>query len=168
MQFVLSLPCLWDSYVCLVEFEVSNLTLLPQRPLGLHFTGAYLIWELPNIFLNFQRQLDNSGRKKTWYRVLNRLVLLSTYAIFRLGMGSVTIFQMGHDMVLTQRDRHTKLGVQHIVPSMLHVGIQEAQEVRRMPVLLAIIQLGSMTFLHFQGFYWFSKILLKGDLRKEK
>jgi hypothetical protein len=126
------------------------------------------MWELPNIFLNFQRQLDNSGRKKTWYRAINRVILLSTYVIFRLGQGSISIFQMAYDMFLTQQDRHPKLGAQYIVPSLLRVGSEEVQEVRRLPVLLAMIQLGSMAFLHFQGFYWFSKILLKGDLRKGK
>ncbi|KAG0650645.1 Topoisomerase I damage affected 4 [Hyphodiscus hymeniophilus] len=138
------------------------------RPLALHYTGAYLLWELPNIFLNFQRQLDNSGRRKTWYRTVNRGFLLSTYAIFRLALGSMTIFQMGRDMILTRRDPHPKLGVQHIVPPLLSTGHQGVQEVQTMPVVLAIIQLGSMAFLHLQGFYWFSKILLKGDLRKVK
>jgi hypothetical protein len=75
---------------------------------------------------------------------------------------------MGYDMVLTARDPHPKVGAQHMVPSLLRVGEHEAQKVRGLPILLSIIQLGSMTFLHFQGFFWFSKILLKGDLRKEK
>ena len=75
---------------------------------------------------------------------------------------------MAHDVILTVQDLHPRIGAQHVVPSLLRVEEYGIQGVRRLPALLAFFQLGSMMFLHFQGFYWFSKILVKGDLRKDK
>lgn len=96
------------------------------------------------------------------------MILLSTYAIFRLGLGSVSLVHMTHDLFVTALDSHPVLRAQHVAPSLLRVGEDEVQEVRRLPILLAVFQLASMTFLHLQGFFWFSKILLKGDLRNKK
>jgi hypothetical protein len=75
---------------------------------------------------------------------------------------------MAHDLFVTAMDPYPMLRAEHIVPSLLRVGEDETQQVRRMPILLAIFQLASMTFLHLQGFFWFTKILLKGDLRNKK
>ncbi|KAH7387010.1 TLC domain-containing protein [Phaeosphaeria sp. MPI-PUGE-AT-0046c] len=140
---------------------------LGYRPLALHYTGTFLIWELPNLFLNFQRLLDHSGRRNSWYRAVNRIVLLSTYAVFRLGLGSFSLLRMSHQFFLTATDPHPMLRAECVVPSLLVNSEAKAQQVSRLPILLAIFQLTSMTVVHIQGFVWFTKIVLKGDLRKK-
>jgi hypothetical protein len=133
----------------------------------LHYSGAFLIWELPNLFLNFQRLLDHSERRNSWYRAVNRIVLLSTYAIFRLGLGSISILFMAHDLFVTAMDPNPILRAECVVPSLLTNDEAEGKDVSKLPMPLAIFQLISMTVVHVQGFVWFTKIILKGDLRKK-
>jgi hypothetical protein len=81
----------------------------------------------------------------------------------------MSISEMARDMFLTWMDPEPRIGTDHVLPSLVSVGKGESQEVGRLPVLLALAQLGSMLLLHCQGFYWFSKVVAKGDmLRKEK
>jgi hypothetical protein len=127
-----------------------------------------MIWELPNLFLNVQRRLDGAGNRMTLIRAVNRVFLLSTYAIFRLGFGTITLFQMTSDMVTTLGNAHPIIRAEYIVPSLLHSTHGVYQEVRRPPWFLALIQLGSMGFLHVQGFYWFARIMRKGDLATKR
>jgi hypothetical protein len=89
--------------------------------------------------------------------------MLSTYAIVRLGSGTVVLCRMISDMIVTFKDPHP-VGTEHLLP-----GVQEpwANQVRLQP-LLALLQVGAMVLLHFQGFHWFSKILRKGDLQERK
>jgi hypothetical protein len=135
----------------------------------LHYSAGFLIWEIPNLFLNIQRQLDNHGLREHWFRAVNKLFLLSTYAIFRLGFGTMSISDMARDMLVTWLDPKPRIGAEHVLPSLASVARGESQEVGCLPVLLALVQLVSMMLLHLQGFYWFSKIVAKGDLlRKEK
>jgi hypothetical protein len=56
------------------------------------------------LFLNIQRQLDNHGLREHWFRAVNKLFLLSTYAIFRLGFGTMSISDMARDMLVTWLD----------------------------------------------------------------
>jgi len=140
-----------------------------QKPLSLHYSAGFLIWEIPNLFLNIQRQLDNHGLREHWLRAVNKLFLLSTYAIFRLGFGTMSISDMARDMLVTWLDPKPRIGAEHVLPTLVSSTRGESQEVECLPVLLALVQLVSMMLLHLQGFYWFSKIVAKGDLlRKEK
>lgn len=107
------------------------------------------------------------GDRKNCIRTVNRMLLLSTYATVRLGFGTISLIRMAHDMVVTARDPHPRVGAEHMVPYLLKVGDGESQAVQRLQVLLAFIQLGSMVLLHVQGFYWFAKIARKGDLIKK-
>ena len=91
---------------------------------------------------------------------------MSTHATARLGLGTISMIQMARDITTTVRDLHPEVGAAHVVPYLLRVGEGQSQEVPRLPFLLACFQLGSMGLLHFQGFYWFAKIVFKGDLRK--
>jgi hypothetical protein len=75
--------------------------------------------------------------------------------------------RMARDIFVTAMDPHPMLRAECIVPSLLINGEAEAQQVSRLPIPLAIFQLTSMTVVHIQGFFWFTKILLKGDLRKK-
>ncbi|KAE9366461.1 hypothetical protein N431DRAFT_548353 [Stipitochalara longipes BDJ] len=134
------------------------------RPMALHYTAIFLIWELPNLFLNIQRQLDRYGMRKSWFRRVNRVCILSTYATLRLGLGTYSIFWMGRDMITTLMDPNPKLGVAHIVPQLRAVGEGGFQTVQSVPVYLALFQLGSMMFLSAQGYWWFRKIFIKGDI----
>lgn len=74
---------------------------------------------------------------------------------------------MSHDLFVTAVDPHPVLRAECIVPSIVVNSEAEAKQVSRLPVLLAIFQLTSMTVVHIQGFVWFTKIVLKGDLRKK-
>jgi hypothetical protein len=113
--------------------------------------------------------LDNHGLREHWFRVVNKLFLLSTYAIFRLGFGTMSISDMARDMLVTWLDPKPSIGAEHVLPSLFSATSGESQDVGSLPVLLALLQLVSMMLLHLQGFYWFSKIVAKGDLlRKEK
>ncbi|CAG8975960.1 hypothetical protein HYALB_00012198 [Hymenoscyphus albidus] len=71
------------------------------RPLSLHYNAHLMIWELPNIFLNIQRQLDSAGLKSALTPKVNRLILLATYIVVRLGTGSLTLWWMASDMLAT-------------------------------------------------------------------
>jgi hypothetical protein len=143
--------------------KLSVMTNGRQRPMALHYTAIFLIWELPNLFLNIQRQLDRYGMRQSWVRRVNRVCILSTYATLRLGLGTYSILWMGRDMVITLMDPNPKLGMAHIVPQLRVVGEGEIQIVQGVPAYLALFQLGSMVFLSAQGYWWFGKIFLKGD-----
>ncbi len=96
------------------------------------------------------------------------MLLLSTYATVMLGFGTVSLNRMALGVIVTAKDPHPREEAAHAVPYLSNVGQGESQAVRRLPILLAFVQLGSMVFLHLQGFYWFAKILRKGDLIKKK
>ncbi|KAN0092490.1 TLC domain containing protein [Hyaloscypha variabilis] len=134
------------------------------RPMALHYSAIFLIWEVPNLFLNIQRNLDRYGKRLSWIRRMNRLCILSTYATLRLGIGTYSILWMGHDMVITLMDSNLKLGVAHIVPQLRVIGQGGFQTVQGVPAYLALFQLGSMVFLSAQGYWWFWKIFAKGDI----
>lgn len=125
-----------------------------------------MIWELPNIFLNIQRQLDSAGFRGSLARKLNRIILLATYTMVRLGTGTLTLLWMASDMLTTLQDPRPMVGVVHVVPQNPTSAVANNREVQ-LPVALAAIQLGSLALLHYQGFYWFAKILTKGDLVKK-
>ncbi|KAG9239928.1 TLC domain-containing protein [Calycina marina] len=133
------------------------------RPQGLHYTATFLIWELPNLFLNIQRYLDRSGRRQTSVRAINRLFLLSTYVTLRLAFGTLSLIQMGKDMLITSQFQHPRIRAEHVLPSIRSGEL--IQEITQMRWFLAFVQLGSLTFLNMQGFYWFTKIMAKGDLQ---
>lgn len=76
------------------------------------------------------------------------------------------MIQMARDITTTARDLHPEVGATHVVPYLRSVGAGQSQKVPGLPLLVAVFQLGSLGFLHFQGFYWFAKIAFKGDLRK--
>lgn len=74
---------------------------------------------------------------------------------------------MSHDLFVTAIDPHPMLRAECVVPSLMVESEPKAKQVSRLPILLAIFQLTSMTLVHIQGFVWFTKIVLKGDLRKK-
>jgi hypothetical protein len=50
---------------------------------------------------------------------------------------------------------------EHLLPGVGELGRDRLE----LPLLLAVLQAGSVAFLHYQGFTWFSKILKKDDFR---
>ena len=66
-------------------------------------------------------------------------------------------------MLVTWQYQHPMIRAEHVIPSMRNGEV--VQEVPQMKGFLAVVQLGSMVFLNLQGFYWFAKIMAKGDLR---
>jgi hypothetical protein len=109
--------------------------------------------------LNIQRQLDKLGYRKSNARRINRAILLSTYALVRLGYGTIVIANLILDMCVTFRNPN-QVRKEHLLPGVGELGKDQLQ----LPPLLAVLQVGSVVFLHYQGFTWFSKILKKGDL----
>jgi hypothetical protein len=126
----------------------------------MHYHGALTAWEIPNIFLGIQRQLDNLGYRKSRGRLINRMILLTTYAIVRLGSGTIVLGRLISDMIVTYRDPY-QVRVEHLLPGVGKIGQDQLQ----LPIVLAVLQASSVAFLHYQGFTWFTKILRKGDLR---
>lgn len=145
-----------------MTMETSQ-TDIPQRPLALHYTAIFLIWEVPNFFLNIQRQLDRYGYRRSRVRRFNRWCILSTYAVIRLAMGTYSLFWMASDMITTLLDPEPRLELAHVWPGARLGGEGETQVVPRPPTYLALFQMGAMVLLAAQGFWWFRKIALKGD-----
>jgi hypothetical protein len=62
-------------------------------------------------------------------------------------------------MCITYKDP-SRVQKELLLPVLNQLGGDKLQ----LPLILAVLQAGSVAFLHYQGFTWFNKILKKGDL----
>lgn len=69
-------------------------------------------------------------------------------------------------MLVTLQDQRLMVGAAHVVPRLSNSDVADKREVQ-LRIALAAIQLSSLALLQYQGFYWFAKILTKGDLVKK-
>lgn len=78
-------------------------------------------------------------------------------------MGTYSLFLMMNDMVTTLRDPEPRLGLAYVWIGARMNGEENMQAVAKPPIYLALFQMGAMTLLAAQGFWWFRKIAMKGD-----
>lgn len=70
---------------------------------------------------------------------------------------------MASDMITTLSDPEPRIRVAHVWPAARTTSEGEMQIVPQPPMYLALFQMGAMSVLAVQGFYWFRKIAMKGD-----
>jgi hypothetical protein len=123
------------------------------------YTPAFLLMEVPKIFLNIQKFLDKNDLRNTQVRRLNRYLLLGTYFICRPVLGTYYQGLMFWDITRALLASDPRISATYLLrsPADLHAG--DLYAVAPVPFWVAAIQLSSITLLNAQGLYWFSKLV---------